>query len=1048
MQTTKKNQKLRLLGILTSLLMMFTCIAAAFPNLLTAHAVSTDYPAQLVRISTSDNTRNLNISGYSDNSVLNTWTTNGAQNENWRFDYVGTNSNGSYFKIVNQGTGRLITPLDYETTEGTSVVIYGSESAVSQHWYVVPVAQDSLGNDLYYKITNYNTPDLALTYNASANTISLSSYTGADNQKWLLNTAGLQGFAGYCTTPSGNVKASAIGGLLGQVVEVTTFDELKTACTSTEPMTIVVTKDIYGTDDTSNYEISTGYDGGQRYYCRDNYIYLQPNKTIVGSYSAHGLYNVYFRTYNESYGPAYNVIIRNFNVTHDTELNTDNLWEFAYGWNFWIDHCDLEGHTEIETSSLGSTDWDKFLNFKGTSDYVTISDCTFGYHEYGVLLGYPTDTLETYDTYNGQPCVTLCDNYYHDTVTRAPALMRYGYFHSFNNYVVNFDMGYTNYTASKCYSENNYFEAGTRKGSIINDTQSSSDMSSVYPAVFTDSGSINIPSSYGFTLTAKYAAACTWRPSTNYSYTAMTASDVKSYTMTNAGSKSSASTMTYAAFAEAGVPSAGYVTAPSEVEEPVQIEPLNGTLIQNLLVEESAGYQSWSIQTNTSAGDSVYGDRDAVTYTFLPKLLTGTERIVTACDAKAVSGDQAAFTAADDITVYIGLDKRVTSVPSWMSGYTDTGLIAQNSNDVVYKIYSCNFLAGDTVTLGTNGQSSGCVNYTVFVRKFVGDVNNDGAFNVTDVVVLQKWLLAVPNTQLANWKAADLCEDNTLNAFDLCLMKRLLITESELLSETMPEISETETSTSIYEPDGFQFSGKIYLVGDSTVCYYDENYSVPYNRYGWGMKIEEVFNNVTVQNLALAGRSSRSFLTETYYQTLVNNIGAGDYLFIQFGHNDEKTDETTYPGLGTYPGLDFSTLDSEGKNSSGQYSYEWILLNKYIQVAQSKGAVPILVTPITRRASDGQANYQMHVPYQEAMISLGEQYTIPVIDMTTLTTQLYTSLYNYGGAEETAKMHCYADTEQTTIDNTHLSNAGALKIASMIVEQTKELELSLGNNVN
>lgn len=56
-----------------------------------------------------------------------------------------------------------------------------------------------------------------------------------------------------------------------------------------------------------------------------------------------------------------------------------------------------------------------------------------------------------------------------------------------------------------------------------------------------------------------------------------------------------------------------------------------------------------------------------------------------------------------------------------------------------------------------------------------GDVNKDGAFNISDVVVFQKWLLAVPNVTIEDWKVADLCNDNRLNVFDLCLMKRLLI---------------------------------------------------------------------------------------------------------------------------------------------------------------------------------------------------------------------------------------------------------------------------------
>lgn len=56
-----------------------------------------------------------------------------------------------------------------------------------------------------------------------------------------------------------------------------------------------------------------------------------------------------------------------------------------------------------------------------------------------------------------------------------------------------------------------------------------------------------------------------------------------------------------------------------------------------------------------------------------------------------------------------------------------------------------------------------------------GDVNNDGEFNITDVVLLQKWLLAEPDATLADWKSADLCEDGRLDAFDLCMMRRLLV---------------------------------------------------------------------------------------------------------------------------------------------------------------------------------------------------------------------------------------------------------------------------------
>ena len=67
-----------------------------------------------------------------------------------------------------------------------------------------------------------------------------------------------------------------------------------------------------------------------------------------------------------------------------------------------------------------------------------------------------------------------------------------------------------------------------------------------------------------------------------------------------------------------------------------------------------------------------------------------------------------------------------------------------------------------------------------------GDVNADGEFDVADVVLLQKWLLAVPDTHLENWQAADLCKDNRLDVFDLCLMKRELIYASEAVHITSP----------------------------------------------------------------------------------------------------------------------------------------------------------------------------------------------------------------------------------------------------------------------
>ena len=57
----------------------------------------------------------------------------------------------------------------------------------------------------------------------------------------------------------------------------------------------------------------------------------------------------------------------------------------------------------------------------------------------------------------------------------------------------------------------------------------------------------------------------------------------------------------------------------------------------------------------------------------------------------------------------------------------------------------------------------------------IGDINANGEFNVSDALLLQKWLLAVPGTELKNWKAGDLCEDNVLDIYDLILIRRQLL---------------------------------------------------------------------------------------------------------------------------------------------------------------------------------------------------------------------------------------------------------------------------------
>ena len=800
-------------------------------------ATAEDYPVQLVKLGTSDGGSSISANGAS----LSTSANSGAASQSFRFEYAGADGNGNYFRIINAAAGKAI------SVSGTSCTLSGISENNNQLWYAASVQNDVNNQGLYYKIMSRSNTNNVLTNNNG--TIGVSAYSGSSSQKWLLNTAGLQGFAGYAKTMNGSVKCSAIGGLLGEVVEVDTFDELKNACEKDDnPRTIIITKNISKTG--SYYTTNQG-----RYFWYGGNIYIRDNKTIIGSYAAHDLYNVNFNSYNTSgYGHANNVIIRNINLSHDKDLNHANVWDFADGKNVWIDHCTFVGHSAVNQASSGQVDWDKFLCFYGDSDYVTISDCEFGLHKYGVLLGYPADTEQDVANYNGTPCITLVDNFFNGTQTRAPGLMRYGYFHSLNNFVYNFDMGYTIYTASKLFAEKNYYDKGSKKGSVVNDTTSTGDASSKYPGKYSDEGSIH---ANGGSLANNKSSACTWRPTSNYSYKSMAANDVKNYTMANAGAKSSPADIKYYCldhnwemdsvseeaavldttksysfrnvgsglflevengaaasgtsvvqgnssdanadiwtledagdgyyyiysalgdgktfaldvpygsadngtalgiwtndksdarkfkFIDNGDGSYTIVTKPSgdasclgvisdstesgagviqwarngkdsqKWVAVVKLPLLSGELIQDFDRFDTEHADSWSIQTNLQTGDLVFGDRD-VTYTTIPEKLIGAEYVRTACDAKTLSTDLAEFKAGADCTVYAALDNRVANAPAWLSGWTETGETVTNSKSVTFNLYSKEVKQGETVVLGTNGQSQTCVNYTVFAVK-------------------------------------------------------------------------------------------------------------------------------------------------------------------------------------------------------------------------------------------------------------------------------------------------------------------------------------------
>ncbi|MDO5389310.1 MAG: rhamnogalacturonan acetylesterase [Clostridia bacterium] len=223
---------------------------------------------------------------------------------------------------------------------------------------------------------------------------------------------------------------------------------------------------------------------------------------------------------------------------------------------------------------------------------------------------------------------------------------------------------------------------------------------------------------------------------------------------------------------------------------------------------------------------------------------------------------------------------------------------------------------------------------------------------------------------------------------------------------------------------------KIFIVGDSTACIYgsDDNYAVP--RAGWGMYLGNYIKGAEVVDLAKSGRSSKSLTAEEEYQTLLNEMGEGDYLLIQFGHNDAK--KSSEEDLNT------RYTDPEGdKDTDG--SFKNSLYNNYVKKAEEKGATPILITPISRRSFDENGNVNdTHGLYDDAVRELAEELNISCVDATSITADLY----NETGLEGTAAFHAiYKDVTKGDKghDNTHLNHYGANVVAYNIAKELKNI---------
>lgn len=216
-------------------------------------------------------------------------------------------------------------------------------------------------------------------------------------------------------------------------------------------------------------------------------------------------------------------------------------------------------------------------------------------------------------------------------------------------------------------------------------------------------------------------------------------------------------------------------------------------------------------------------------------------------------------------------------------------------------------------------------------------------------------------------------------------------------------------------------STKIFYAADSTVA---QNTILTYPQSGIGQALPLYLkSNVAVHNHAVNGRSTKSFIDEGRLAAIEKEIGKNDFLLIQFGHNDEKSeDKTRY----TKPYEDYQAN-----------------LEKFIDTAKAHGAYPVLITPLCRRRFEESSGLlsNTHGDYPEAMKQLGDRLGVPVIDLCAKSRKL---LEKTGEQESRAwfmyfpagQYQNYPDGKE---DNTHLRYEGAVVFAGMVAEGLKQL---------
>ena len=220
---------------------------------------------------------------------------------------------------------------------------------------------------------------------------------------------------------------------------------------------------------------------------------------------------------------------------------------------------------------------------------------------------------------------------------------------------------------------------------------------------------------------------------------------------------------------------------------------------------------------------------------------------------------------------------------------------------------------------------------------------------------------------------------------------------------------------------------KIFLAGDSTIAIKDTK---AFPETGWGMPFVQFWDStVTVVNKAKNGRSSKTFLSEGLWKSIMDDAKEGDYVIIQFGHNDESIEKKER----------YATPDTFKMN-----------LNRFIKETKERKATPILLTPVSRRKfdKDGKA-VATHEQYAALVREVAKETGVLFIDLD----EKSKALYQQFGPEYSKLLFLqlqpgeHPNYPEGKNDNTHFNELGARLIAQLVLAEIKNLKLELAERI-